>query len=85
MDYNERCAGAQRLGLFHGEQFRDEVVTDELREYPSFCLVQPWQDLLVEGRFAFHCVESVGQVSAQLLVIGYQFRFHQNKSFGISP
>jgi hypothetical protein len=36
----------------------------------------PWQDLLVEGRFAFHSVESVGQVPAQLLVIGYQSRFH---------
>jgi hypothetical protein len=30
----------------------------------------------VEGRFAFHCIESVGQVPAQLLVIGYQSRFH---------
>ena len=76
MDGDEVGTRAQRLGLGHGGEFGGEVAPDELGHHPPLGLVEPRHDLLKEGRFALHGVESVGQVSAQLLVIGYQSRFH---------
>ena len=76
MHGDEVGARAQGVVLGHGGEFGSEVAADELGHHPPLGLVEPRQDLLEEGRFALHGVESVGQVSAQLLVIGYQSRFH---------